>query len=395
MEWEFSLKGLGTDMPNWGLTPAMKKNLQPYVSKFDPSLTQAQVENIMSVYAQTCYPVTDIKPKDKVRFTWHQEEKAVSCSFGGLKYVSIADEVGANALAKAIFAYTLDDIETQIKDRAKYESAMIRPNYVKIFSDGSPGDRTSLLLEHYVGEPGFLGQANMSTEEFAKAFIKFDKMGVGVHVHSIGEGSIRRVVDALEKMKEANGDSGVRHKIAHCWMITPEDLARVAKMKDVNIDFSPHIPYPHVGVSALYPPRIGKERYSKMFPVKTAIEAGLHVGQGADWLTANPTPNPFPAIEGFVTRMNPDDPNMGTLNPSEAVSLRQAIRICTIEGAWVLGAEDELGSIENGKFADMIVLDQNLFDLEKAKRLDRIGLTRVLKTIVGGKVVYDVMAKKK
>lgn len=109
MEWEFSLKGLGTDMPNWGLTPAMKKNLQPYVSKFDPSLTQAQVENIMSVYAQTCYPVTEIKPKDKVRFTWHQEEKAVSCSFGGLKYVSIADEVGANALAKAIFAYTLDD----------------------------------------------------------------------------------------------------------------------------------------------------------------------------------------------------------------------------------------------------------------------------------------------
>lgn len=291
-------------------------------------------------------------------------------------------------------AYTIDDIENQIQQRAKYESQMVRPNYVKIFSDGSPGDRTSLLLTHYVGEPEFLGEANMSAEEFANAFIKFDKMGVGVHVHSIGEGSIRRVVDALEKMREHNGVTGVRHKIAHCWMITPQDIDRVAKMKDVNIDFSPHIPYPHAGVSALYPPRIGEERYRKMFPVKSAIDAGIHVGQGADWLTANPTPNPFPAIEGFVTRKNPDDPSMGTLNPSEAISLAQAIQVCTLEGAWVLGVEEELGSIEEGKLADMIVLDQNLFDLEKAKRLDRIGDTHVLQSILGGKIVYDAMRVK-
>ena len=80
-------------------------------------------------------------------------------------------------------AYTVEDIETQIKNRSKYESDKVRPNYVKIFADGSPGARTSLLLKHYVGEPDFIGQANMSTEEFADAFIKFDKMGVGVHVH--------------------------------------------------------------------------------------------------------------------------------------------------------------------------------------------------------------------
>jgi len=286
-------------------------------------------------------------------------------------------------------AYTVEDIEEQIKNRAKYESELIRPNYVKIFADGSPGARTALLLRHYVGEPDFLGQANMSTEEFAAAFTKFDKMGVGVHVHAIGEGSIRRVVDALELMKKANGDSGVRHKIAHNWMITPEDITRVANMKDVNIDFSPHVAYPHPGIAATFPPRIGDDRYQKMFPVKSAIDAGLHVGQGADWLTANPTPNPFPAIEGFVTRMNPDDPTMGTLNPSEAVTLAQAIRMCTIEGAWVLGVEEELGSIEEGKHADFVVLDHNLFDLEKDNKLHRIGDTHVLKTIVAGNIVYN------
>ena len=120
------------------------------------------------------------------------------------------------------------------------------------------------------------------------------------------------------------------------------------------------------------PPRCLRESVrngmATCFPVSTAIEAGIHVGQGADWLTANPTPNPFPAIEGFITRTNPDDPSLGQLNPTEAISLEQAIRVCTLEGAWVLGVEDELGSIEEGKLADMIVLDQNLFDLKDANR---------------------------
>ncbi len=120
--------------------------------------------------------------------------------------------------------------------------------------------------------------------------------------------------------------------------------------------------------------------------VRSALELGLHVGQGADWLTLNPTPNPFIAIEGLVTRRNPFDPEMtGTVNPDEAVTIEQAIAICTIEGAWVLGAEDVIGSIEVGKFADMIVLDQNLLEIEA----DRIYDTQVLQTILGGKVVYE------
>ena len=106
--------------------------------------------------------------------------------------------------------------------------------------------------------------------------------------------------------------------------------------------------------------------------------------------TAYPTPNPFPAIEGMITRRNPENPNMGTLNESEAITLEEALRVFTVEGAWVLGAEKELGSIEEGKFADMIVLDQNLFDLKDANRFDRISKTHVLKTVLGGKVVYDV-----
>ncbi|MEE9123790.1 MAG: amidohydrolase [candidate division NC10 bacterium] len=283
-------------------------------------------------------------------------------------------------------AYTVEDIEEQIRNRSIYETDLVKPNWVKIFSDGGPNAGTSLLLEPYEGEPDNYGSANMSTEEFAEAFIKFDKMGVGLHVHSIGDGSIRRVVDALEMMKEANGDSGVKHKVAHNAMITPEDLQRLAAMKDVNIDFSPPVFYPHAGAAASFTPKVGEDRMQQTYPVKSALASGLHVGQGADWLTANPTPNPFWAIEGMVTRMNPFDPKMtGTLNPSEAITLEQALAVCTIEGAHVLGVEDNLGSIAQGKQADMIILDQNLFEIDE----DQIGDTKVLQTILNGEVVFE------
>jgi len=283
-------------------------------------------------------------------------------------------------------AYSVDEIEQEIENRGAYESAWVHPNYVKIFADGGPGARTSLLLEPYEGSADFFGDANMTTEEFAGAFIKFDQMGVGLHVHAMGDGTIRRVVDALEIMKRENGDTGVRHKVAHNTMVTPKDLERLAAMKDVNIDFSPPIWYPHAAVVSSFVPAVGAERLQRSYPVKTALSTGLHVGQGADWLTANPTPDPFIAIEGLVTRKNPFDPEMtGTLNPSEAISLAQALAMCTLEGAWVLGVEGDLGSIEVGKHADMIVLDQNPFEIAP----DEINDTKVLQTILGGRVVFD------
>ena len=154
----------------------------------------------------------------------------------------------------------------------------------------------------------------------------------------------------------------------------------------MTIYFSPPNWDPHAGVLASFQPAVGAERVQKFYPVKTALSTGLHVGQGADWLTANPTPDPFIAMEGLVTRKNPFDPKMaGTVNPSEAVSLDQAIAICTIEGACVLGAEHDLGSIEVGKYADMIVLDRNLFQIDP----DDISNTKVLQTILGGAVVFD------
>ena len=287
-------------------------------------------------------------------------------------------------------AYSLDDIENQIKTREKYASDFIYPNYVKIFADGGPFSGTSLLLQPYqkefAGEEGFYGGANMTVEEFTEAFKMFDNWGVGVHVHAMGDGTIRLVIDALEAMKKANGDSGTHHKVAHNTMLSVEDIPRIAALNDVNIDFSPPIWYPHAGATPGLHAAVGEDRTSKIYPIKSALASGLSVGQGADWLTANPTPDPFIAIESMITRSNPFDETMpGQINPAEAITLEQAIYITTLGGAEVLGVEDKLGSIAIGKFADMIVLDQNLFDID----VTEIYGTNVVSTIVDGKEVYS------
>jgi predicted amidohydrolase YtcJ len=256
---------------------------------------------------------------------------------------------------------------------------------VKIFGDGSVAAKTSLLLEPYEGDPDFYGDANMTVDGFAESFIKFDTMGVGVHMHVIGDGTSERVVQAFEIMKEINGDTGTHHKMAHNFMTTKDQLERIAAMKDVNVDFSPPAFHPHAAAESAFRPPIG-ERMEQTMAVKTALEAGLNVDYGSDWLTLNPTPNPFIAIESLVTRENPFDPDMaGTINAENAITLEQVIDVVTLQGAYVLGVEDILGSIEVGKFADMIVLDQNLFEIDA----DQIYGTNVLQTILGGNVVYD------
>ncbi|UCE92900.1 MAG: amidohydrolase family protein, partial [Flavobacteriaceae bacterium] len=145
-------------------------------------------------------------------------------------------------------AYDIEDIENQIKNRDKFASDFIYPNYVKIFADGGPFSATSGLLEPYLesftGKPEVYGGSNLSEDEFLEAFKMFDSWGVGVHVHAMGDGTIRTVISALENMKKENGNSGVHHKIAHNTMLTIEDIPRIAELEGVSIDFSPPIWYP-------------------------------------------------------------------------------------------------------------------------------------------------------
>ena len=104
--------------------------------------------------------------------------------------------------------------------------------------------------------------------------------------------------------------------------------------------------------------------------------------------SGHPTANPWRYLEGFVTRQNPDGEFPGEVL-GEPISLEYAIKIMTINGAITLEHDDITGSIETGKYADMIVLDANPFDLVEAGQTDRIGDMNVTKTLFEGEVVFE------
>lgn len=122
-----------------------------------------------------------------------------------------------------------------------------------------------------------------------------------------------------------------------------------------------------------------------MWPMKTLLEAGALVIYGSDWPAVVPNANPWPGIEAMVTRRNPDGEYPGVQWPEQAITLSDAIRIVTRNGAVAAKSADLTGSIEVSKAADFIVLDRNIFEIP----IEEVGDVQVLMTVVEGKIVHE------
>ena len=279
--------------------------------------------------------------------------------------------------------YTDEEMDEQIANRAKYASDMIDPNFVKIFLDGTPDGYTAPFLEPYADGSGEYGKGKFSPDELKELVVAFDAQGVGTFMHSVGDASTRMALDAIEAARAINGDSGVRHRVAHLNFVDPEDIPRFGTIPGVTAEISPAATY-MIPAADGYVALLGEERLQRHFPAGSLLRAGAHLGYGSDWLTFIP-PSPWMPMQGFVTRTNPEMPEKGQHGENETLTLEQPVRVFTINGAYAVGAEDRIGSIEKGKLADMIVLDRNLFEISP----NDIRNTQVLKTILNGKVVYD------
>lgn len=279
--------------------------------------------------------------------------------------------------------YTNAEMDEQIANRANYESDLISPHFVKIFLDGTPDGYTAPFIEPYSDGSGEYGDGKFDLESLTSIIADFDRQGVATFMHSIGDASTRMALDAIEAVREQNGDSGIRHQIAHLAFVDPDDFPRFASVPGVVGEMSPAAPYPmplHEGYIAL----LGNERYQGFLAAKSFIDAGGILGFGTDWLTLIPL-SPWMPMQGFVTRENPDHPELGVLNEAERLSVEEAIRMFTYNGAYAVMAEDRIGSIEVGKQADMIVLNHNLLEIAPTD----IRHTQVVRTVLNGQVVHE------
>jgi len=282
------------------------------------------------------------------------------------------------------------ETERLIAMRNVYARDKVKTDCVKIVLDGVPGEgHTAAMLEPYANViPGDKDDSRKSgilmvpPDVLKKVVTQFDAEGLTVFMHATGDRAARAGVEAIEEARRVNGFLGQRHQVGHSNFTTPQDLAK-GKPLGVSFEYSAYLYYWN-GVTDVYHKAIGDKRFERFKPLRESIDLGANTIEGSDW-TVSPSSNPWIAIETLITRLRPG--GGGTRPPlalKEAITMKEAIDIYTINSARHLGDSDRLGSIETGKLADLIVIDRNPFKVP----IEMVHDTKVETAIVGGEVVY-------
>ena len=297
-------------------------------------------------------------------------------------------------------------------------SDLVRLTTAKFFVDNVVEGGSAWLLEPYMNNPNPLWRSvprqnvldpmdysaplPQPTQEPWHHFVsELTANDIQIHVHAIGDAAIRATLDTIELAQIANPGKEMRHTITHLHIVHADDIPRFGQL-GVVASTQPYW-HPKDGEApgwyeSMDVAFVGEHRSSVGYPVKSFIDTGAVVAFSSDHpVTADP--NPFVAIEIGVTRNKPsiylsepsgmtdwNDPEF-LRNPAERISLKQSVEAYTINGAYQLFREDEIGSLIVGKYADMIVIDQDIMKLSGNGFLE-ISKTKVLATIIAGKTVY-------
>ena len=272
--------------------------------------------------------------------------------------------------------------------REKYKSANVHTSFVKLYIDGVPtASRTAAMLAPYTAEEGkdpISGMLHIEPDLLTADLIELDKRGFTVKVHVAGDRSVRIALDAIEAARKANGNSGLRHELAHAGFIDKDDIIRFSKLQAVA-DLSPYLWHPSPIIDSIVSAVGPRGKY--YWPIKALLDANAPILAGSDWPAAVSSMDPWVGIEAMVSRADPRANFPGTLWPEQAINLEQALEIYTMNGAKALLLDDITGSIRVGKSADLIVLNQDLFDVP----VEAINETRVEMTLFKGNIVYQLI----
>ncbi len=273
--------------------------------------------------------------------------------------------------------------EALIARSEQYRTPHVRPDFLKLFMDGVPMTRTAAMLDAYL--PDEQGQAVvchsfLRLPDVVHWLVRAETLGKGVKVHCAGDAAVRDILDAVEVVRRMRGP-GPTHHIAHASFIDPADIPRFAQL-NVVADLCPAIWFP-CAITVANAAVIGADRAARYWPNRDLHASGALLAAGSDWPVVG-LPDPWFGMEGMVTRRNPKGLQPGALWPEQALDLATALEIYTLNPARAMGLGHMTGSIAVGKSADMIVIEQNLFEIDA----DQISKTRVLATMFEGRIVH-------
>jgi len=249
---------------------------------------------------------------------------------------------------------------------------------LKLLIDGGVGGRTALLREPYEGDPENRGILTMSEEDLQKRVDAGNLTDMMVGVHCAGGGAMDIVLNAFEETDRKRPIKGRRFTLIHAYQPSEANFETCRRL-GVVVASQPSFLY-YLGDS--YHENVGDERSRWLKPHRAWIDNGIMVAAGTD---SPVTPYlPFPSLWAAIARRTEvRGTQMGT---EQRVTREEAIRMYTINGAYLSFEEDVKGSIEVGKLADMIVIDRDILECPE----DEIRDTRVLRTFLGGETVYEV-----
>ena len=274
-----------------------------------------------------------------------------------------------------------DQLPGMLELSKRYERGNLRPISAKIFQDGVMENFTAGMLEPYRTDDGGSGMQVFEPEALGALVTRLDAAGFQVHFHAIGDRATRQSLDAIAAARQTNGELGHRHTIVHLQLIDTADYERFAEF-GVIANFQPYWAMADKYVTELVVPFIGAERSSRMYPIRSILDAGGRAAFGSDWAVSSA--DPLLGIETALTRLDPEGADYPPLNTDQAISLEQAIHGYTLGAAYQSHHESKNGSIEIGKLADLIVLDKNLFAIEP----EAINEVSVVLTLFGGEPVF-------
>ena len=276
----------------------------------------------------------------------------------------------------------LEQIEGFEIQRAESAVGRLRADSVKLMLDGILESQTAFVTSPYAGSDGWAGTPFIDPDLLREAVIDLDRRGFQAHFHAIGDGAIRLALDTVEAARAVNGAGDHRHHIAHIELVNPDDVPRFGQL-GVVANMQPFWASDDDQMRTLRVPVLGPERAGWQYPFASLLRTGATLAGGSDWTVS--TPNPLLEIEVAVTRVAPDTRDVAPFLPDERLSLDAALRAFTVGSAYVNHLDDETGTIEVGKLADLVVLDRNI----RSPDAGPIGDAAVIRTFVEGQEVFS------
>ena len=265
-----------------------------------------------------------------------------------------------------------------------------RATTVKIMQDGVLENFTAAMIDPYLDSDGnptdHRGPSLVEPEALNSAVTRLDAEGFQVHFHTIGDRAVREALDAIEAARRANGMNDHRHHLSHIEVVHPDDIPRFRTLR-VVANAQPLWAVHEGQMDDLTIPFLGEPRWRWLYPFASLVRAGAVLAMGSDWFVSSP--DPIEQIHVAVNRTQAPNYTYGNGSdevflPDERLDLPTALAAFTMGSAYVNHLDDETGSIEVGKAADLAVIDRDLF----THPVDEIASARVEQTFVAGHRVY-------